>query len=97
MVKLKKQSEVERPLHALHHILFSTNYVIIEHSSRMVSTRSGQKAEIRDEKAAQLRIQETEVSDSDSDDAPEEVGFVASKRVRLLSANQNFKSDFQHV
>jgi hypothetical protein len=57
----------------------------------MVSTRRSQKAEIEDEKETRLRIQETEASDSDSDDAPEEFGFVTSKKVRLMSANQLFQ------
>ncbi|KAH7616145.1 hypothetical protein Ndes2526B_g08707 [Nannochloris sp. 'desiccata'] len=46
----------------------------------MVGTRNSQKAEIEDEKAPRLLFQETEASDDESDDAPEEVGFVASKK-----------------
>jgi hypothetical protein len=54
----------------------------------MVGTRNRSKAEIEDEKAPQLRNQEPEASDSDSDDAPEEVGFVASRKVRLMIADE---------
>ena len=51
----------------------------------MVGTRNSQKTEIEDEKVPRLRNQEPEASDSDSDDAPEEVGFVASKKVGLVN------------
>jgi hypothetical protein len=64
----------------------------------MVGTRNSQKAEFEDEKAPRLRNQEHEASDSDSDDAPEEVGFVASKKVRLMGPNLlEFKPEFAKV
>ncbi len=71
------------------HRILNLVFLLFLHILRaMVGTRNSQKAGDEDEKAIRLRNQEPEASDSDSDDAPEEVGFVASKKVRLMRANE---------